>query len=279
MPSSSVVTTPQCGLKKFDFFSEQDRYILNNRVILDDPRKVVHLTSINFKTLLRILSSSVRIWGHFAINLISLTPKGGLGTYGPTIIKNMGFSSVTASFLSSVHNFGVCIFAVVVAWISDKTSVRGPLCLMFAIYCTVFAGIQFALVHNPDVWLKYAILTVFTSGVAVSQSLNDAWFSVNTADPQERCIGLALAVAGSNLGGLSGQNIFRKKDAPFYEPGFLKIVYIYAGSIGMVGLMMLFYWNENRLMAKRSDGVEIVTEKGVESVTKTSHGARVKNQI
>ncbi|KAK6206531.1 hypothetical protein LQW54_007601, partial [Pestalotiopsis sp. IQ-011] len=57
---------------------------------------------------------------------------------------------------------------------------------------------------------------------------------------------MALAVAGSNLGGLAGQNIFVQSDAPYYEKGFLKIMCIYAGSLVIVALMIVYYWVKNQ---------------------------------
>ncbi|CAH0045990.1 unnamed protein product [Clonostachys solani] len=281
MPRSQRNTLPLCGVKRFNFFTDKDRHILNNRVLLDDPRKVVELSSIGFKAVARILLTNFPIWGHFAINVISLTPKGGLSVYAPTIIKNLGFDSITASNLSAVSNFGVCIFAILVAWISDKTSSRGPLCLVCGVYNLIFSGVQYAIVRRQDVWLKYAILTVFTSGTAVSQSINDAWFSVNTADPQVRCLGLALAVAGSNLGGLSGQNIFVKDDAPYYYHGFLKILCIYAGSIVLIAGMIAYYMYINKLLARNTQDGEVVTSEGVKVVggESQSAAAKVKNQL
>lgn len=279
MPRSTENTTPLCGLRCLNFFNDEERRILNDRVILDDPRKTVRLEGIGPKRVLQILFTSVRIWGHFGVNVISLTPKGGLSVYSPTIIKNLGFDATTASFLSSVNNFGVCILAIAVAWISDKTSRRGLLCLICAIYSIIFSGVQYAVVRSSDVWLKYAILTVLTSGMAVSQSINDAWFSVNTAHPQERCIGLALAVAGSNLGGLCGQNIFVKSDAPYYYHGFLKVLCIYAGSVVLIAGLMFYYWNENRKLAKETIAGELVTEHGVSELSRDGGKSRVKNQL
>jgi hypothetical protein len=275
MPRSTTDTLPLAGIKRFDLFTDVERDILAKRVILDDPRKHVKLSGITPKTALRILLTSFPMWGHFSINAISITPKGGLVFYTPSIIKNLGFEASTASFLSAVHNFGVCILAILVSWVSDKTLSRGPLCLLCGVYSLVFSGVQFAVVGSTDVWLKYAILTLLTSGMAVSQSLNDAWFSINTADPQVRCIGLALAVAGSNVGGLAGQNIFVKSDAPYYRNGFLKILCLYAGSIVLIAGMILYYWNENRKM-QQSDGVEDTAEiEGSEGAKRT----RVRNQL
>ncbi|ETS86978.1 hypothetical protein PFICI_00806 [Pestalotiopsis fici W106-1] len=279
MPSTTTNTAPLCGLKCLNLFTEEDNRIIRSRVILDDPRKKISLESIGVKRASQILLTNPAIWGHSAINLISLTPKGGIGTYMPTIIKNFGFDAIIASELAAVHNFGVCIYAIVVSWISDKTAIRGPLCLLCGIYSLVFSGIQYSLVRNTDTWLKYAILTVFAAGTAVSQGLNDAWFSVNTADPQVRCLGMALAVAGSNLGGLAGQNIFVQSDAPYYEKGFLKIMCIYAGSIVVVSLMIVYYWAKNRQLAKQTFVGELVDEKGEVVLAHNGETPQVKYQL
>ncbi|QGI90562.1 hypothetical protein CEK26_001777 [Fusarium fujikuroi] len=275
MPRSTTNTLPLAGVKWFDLFTAEERDILAKRVIIDDPRKHVKLSGISPKTALRILLTSFPMWGHFGINVISITPKGGLVFYTPTIIKNLGFGASTASFLAAVSNFGVCILAILVSWVSDKTLYRGPLCLLCGVYSLVFSGVQFAVVGSSDVWMKYAILTLLGSGVAVSQSLNDAWFSINTEDPQVRCIGLALAVAGSNVGGLAGQNIFVKSDAPYYRNGFLKILCLYAASIVLVAGMIFYYWNDNRRMEKSGELEEAAGTDGSGGVKKR----RVKNQL
>ncbi|KAF3012884.1 hypothetical protein E8E14_011695 [Neopestalotiopsis sp. 37M] len=262
MPSTTTNTAPLCRAKNLNFFTEEDNHIMHARVLLDDPRKRISLESIGVKRAIQILLTNPAIWGHSAINLISLTPKGGIGTYMPTIIKNLGFDAIIASELAAVHNFGVCIYAVLISWISDRTAIRGPLCLLCGVYSLVFSGIQYSLVRNTDAWLKYAVLTVFAAGTAVSQSLNDAWFSINTADPQVRCLGMALAVAGSNLGGLAGQSIFVQSDAPYYEKGFLKIMCIYSGSIVVTLLMIVYYWANNRRLFKQTSTGELVEEKG-----------------
>ncbi|WKT40061.1 MFS transporter superfamily [Fusarium oxysporum f. sp. vasinfectum] len=275
MPRSTTNTLPLAGIKWFDLFTAEERDILAKRVILDDPRKHVKLSGISPKTALHILLTSFPMWGHFGINAISITPKGGLVFYTPTIIKNLGFGASTASFLAAVSNFGVCILAILVSWVSDKTLSRGPLCLLCGVYSLVFSGVQFAVVGSSDVWMKYAILTLLGSGVAVSQSLNDAWFSINTEDPQVRCIGLALAVAGSNVGGLAGQNIFVKSDAPYYPNGFLKILCLYAASIVLVAGMIFYYWNDNRRMEKSGELEDATETEGSGGVKRR----RVRNQL
>ncbi|KAL4724355.1 hypothetical protein ACLX1H_008969 [Fusarium chlamydosporum] len=150
MPRSTTDTLPLAGIKKFNVFTDKERDILAKRVILDDPRKSVKLSGISPKTALRICFTNFPMWGHFSINAVNITPKGG----------------------------------------------------------------------------------------------------INTHDPKIRCIGIALAVTGSNIGGLAGQNIFQESDAPYYPKGFLKILCLYAGSIVLIAGMIFYYWNDNRKMKK-----------------------------
>jgi predicted membrane channel-forming protein YqfA (hemolysin III family) len=123
--------------------------------------------------------------------------------------------------------------------------------------------------------MKYAILTLLNSGVAIAQALNDAWFSINTHDPQVRCIGIALAVMGSNVGGLAGQNIFQESDAPYYPKGFLKILCLYAGSIVLIAGMIFYYWNDNRRMKKTGELEDTDEAEGLDRVQRK----RVRNQL
>lgn len=280
MPRSADDTTPLCGLQCLNFFSAEDRRILRGRVVLDDPRKLVQLSGIGPQRSLVILASSFRSWGHFGINVVSMVPKGALSVYSPSIIKHLGgFDASTASFLSTVYNFGACLLALLAAWASDRTAMRGVLCLACAAYSIVLSGAQLSLVRSADVWRKFAVLTLLNSGMAVSQGINDAWLSVNTADPQERCLGLALAIAGSNLGGILGQNVFVSSDAPYYEKGFLEILCLYGGSIVLILGMLTYYWDENRKAARDVGVGQEVNENGVTEVTQGGARTKVKNQL
>jgi MFS family permease len=278
MPKSTKDTNTLVKMKRFNLWNDRERHIMDNRVLLDDPRKIVRLSGIGFRRVLSILSDH-HIWGHCFINIISLAPKGGLGFYGPLIVKSFGFDSIEASALNSVSNFGVCILALLCAWISDRVSFRGPLCLAAALYSISFAAAQFGIVKSSDIWLKYAIFTLLSSGNAVAQSINDAWMSVNTHDPQVRCVGMALAVAGSNLGGLAGINLFKQEDAPRYARGFLGVLCLYGGSIVVILAMMGIYWYENKRMARKSGSEEVIDAKGVDAIRGDGSKAVVKNQL
>lgn len=278
MPQSHSNTLPLCKVKRFNFFNERERQIMDGRVLLDDPRKAVRLSGIGLKRLAVILLD-YRIWGHFAINVITIAPKGGLAVYAPTIIKNLGFSTVNASALTSVGNWGVCIVSVLASWVSDKTGLRGPVCIATNAFALLFAGLQYAFVKSNDKWLKFAIFTLLYSGNTAGQGVNDAWLSANIDDAQARCVGLALAVAGSNLAGITGSYLFLENDAPYYPHGFLKVMCLYGGGIGMIVVMIIAYILHNRYNQKHVGNEHMVDNDGVQEINKLDGKVTVKNQL
>ena len=254
LPHGPLKTTGLVPIKFLDAFSNNDRQILHKRVILDDPQKEVLVSNLNAKQILAALTD-YRLWGHFAINVLALTPKGGLALYSPTIIKALGFNTTAANALSSVSSYGVIVLSLLLAWGSDRTKQRGLFSIIAVSYSTIFAGVQYALTGSKDKWAKYAVFTLLNSGNAISQGINDAWLSSNCRTPQHRSIGLALAVMGSNVGGLTGGQLFRTDDAPSYNRAFLSVLCLYSATLVMIALQMFTYWRSNKkIIAHEGDG-------------------------
>lgn len=212
--------------------------------------------------LIRAAFFDPRLWLHLLLNLVSLAPKGGLQLYGPTVIKGLGFSKTKANALTSVSSFLVVVFSFAVFYASDATHLRGPWCMVAFAWSFAFAGTLYGLPLHADKWTGYWIFTFLGSGNALAQGLNDAWLSVNAETPAKRSIGLAYVVIGSNLGGLAGQQIFRKSDAPGYRRGFLTALMLYGVSIAITGVIMGVCWWVNKKKGLREDRGETEDAQG-----------------
>ena len=228
---------------------------MHDRVILDDPTKSSDFHKLTFKSVIRTLLH-FNLWTHFAINVLGLSPKGGLQLYSPLIIKELGFSRLSANALASVSNYGVCILSFVCSYISDRMGVRGPWCILACAFPMIFSGVQFGLPLGADKWTKYAIFTMLNSANGISQTLNDAWLSSNADTHLQRSIGLALCVIGSNLGGLAGQQLFQEDDAPRYTHAFVAILCLYTGAMAMVIIQIGIYIFKNRSIARSKEQAE-----------------------
>lgn len=242
LPHSPSNTSPIH--KRWDFFSQRERDIMRARVMADDETKGAVKAKITLSGL-RDALTDYKLWLHMILNVASLAPKGGLQLYGPYVIKGLGFSKTNANLLNAVSSVLVIILSSLISFASDKTRLRGPWCIVAFLWSVAFAGALFGQ-RSGDRWTRYAIFTLLAGGNALAQGLNDAWLSINAADPSKRSIGLAMVVMGSNLGGIAGQQLFRSSDAPWYTTAFLAILLLYVGSILITLVLIWVYWRGNK---------------------------------
>jgi hypothetical protein len=251
LPNSPAHTKPIHGL--WDFFSDRDRGILRARVLSDDETKGAIKANITLRNF-REAIIDYRLWLHMILNVVSLTPKGGLQLYGPLIIKGLGFSETNANLLNAVSSVLVIILSTIISLASDKTRLRGPWCIVAFIWSITFAGALFGQTSSAQ-WIQYALFTLLSGGNALAQGLNDAWLNVNMTSPSKRSVGLAMVVMGSNLGAIAGQQLFRESDAPQYRHAFLAILLLYACAIPITMLIMWVYRRDNkRVQASPAEG-------------------------
>ncbi|KAK7718775.1 hypothetical protein SLS64_002736 [Diaporthe eres] len=67
---------------RFDFFTPRQRQILRARIMADDETKGADKAHITLKPFAEALRD-YRLWLHMLLNLVALSPKGGLQLYGP----------------------------------------------------------------------------------------------------------------------------------------------------------------------------------------------------
>lgn len=253
LPRSPAHTAPIHG--RWDFFSDRERTILRTRVLADDETKGADKAEITLKDFFEAIID-YRPWLHMILNIVSLAPKGGLQLYGPFVIKSLGFSKTDANLLNAVSSVLVIVLSSIISFASDKTRLRGPWCIVAFLWSIAFAGALFGQTSG-DKWTRYAIFTLLSGGNALAQGLNDAWLNINATNPSKRSIGLAMAVIGSNLGGIAGQQLFRSSDAPRYTRAFLAILLLYVAAIPITLLIMWVYWRDNKkICSSRGEGEE-----------------------
>lgn len=253
LPRSPSHTAPIHG--RWDLFSDRERFVLRSRVLADDETKVDDKALMSLHNFIDSMLD-YRLWLHMILNIVSLTPKGGLQLYGPTVIKSLGFSKINANLLNAVSSVLVIILSYLVSLASDKTHLRGPWCIVAFVWSIAFAGALFGLQLGANKWTRYSIFTLLSGGNALAQGLNDAWLSINATKSGTRSLGLAMVVIGSNLGAIAGQQLFRSSDGPRYTRAFLAILLLYTASIPITVLLMWIYWRGNKTSKRESSRIE-----------------------
>lgn len=206
-------------LPKWQIFSERELYILQNRVLLDDPAKGRKKKTIGRPAFAKAFSNW-RVWIHFFITMCNNGPQRGFDTYAPSLVKEMGFQGLTSNALASVGLFIQIPVSFLFSYVSDRFDKRGE---------TVITGLSLAT-------LAYVFNRIFTElgnqgasyfGVVFTQTfgtfshpLNISWLSLTCTDSEERALAMAIVIMGANIAGIYGAQIFRADDKPRYRRGF-----------------------------------------------------------
>jgi hypothetical protein len=86
---------------RWSYFTERESQIIQNRVLLDDPRKARGHIQISRSDIWNTVKQP-RVLQHVFLTLVSMSGFQGLTQYTPTLIKSLGFSAIRANALASV---------------------------------------------------------------------------------------------------------------------------------------------------------------------------------
>lgn len=196
----------------------------------------------------------------------------GLGTYpsssqllSTSILTrhSTGYSEVTAQLFTVPPNFLAFIVVVVVAFISDKIKMRGP--LIFGLFLLSSIGYIMQLASDRNA-VKYAGTFFIAFGAFPCSPLISAWLSNNLAPHYTKATGVGFQVAIANCSAFIATFTYLKEDAPNYVVGHSINLGAIALTLIVVGCNMVYIRWENaaRQAGKREYRFEQQREKGGE---------------
>jgi len=127
---------------------------------------------------------------HVLISISATIPVNAINTYGPSVIKSLGFDSVRANAMASVGQFIAVALVLVLGWGADKTGRKAPALLVAA----VWSLIAFTCLRQSSTWVwgrRYAAVVFSMATNSTVHILNVGWLSVNCQRPQQRSIAMA----------------------------------------------------------------------------------------
>ena len=165
--------------------------------------------------------------------------------FTPTILKQLGWTSIRAQVLSIPVYIAACIVSLIVAICTDRLRHRYAFTILGVLVATVGYALLLAQDHI-SVAARYFAVYLITCGTYITQPIVMAWLSNNMGGHYKRSIGSAMQIGLGNLGGIVASNIYIPKQQPHYPVGFgvsLGLVWLcgLACTIFVVGL-----WVENR---------------------------------
>lgn len=159
-------------------------------MLLDDPAKLngtkIHISGRDVWDTVK----DARILMHVLISISATIPVNAINTYGPSVIKSLGFDAVRSNAMASVGQFVAVALVLVLGWAADKTGRKAPALLVGA----VWSLIAFTCLRQSSTWVwgrRYAAVVFSMATNSTVHILNVGWLSVNCQRPQQRSIAMA----------------------------------------------------------------------------------------
>lgn len=178
--------------------------------------------------------------------------------FTPTILKEMGWTSLLAQAMSVPIYIVAAILTLSVALLSDHAKHR----FGFAFAGCCISTIGYAILLNQQhvsTGVKYFALYTITSGGYIAQPILIGWLSNNMSGHYKKAIASAAQIGFGNCGGFVASNIFMTSEAPYYRPGYgtsLGLIWV-TGVCSVVFLLMLMRENSLREQGKRDRLLEL----------------------
>ena len=133
------------------------------------------------------------------LGIVTTSYSGALFT--PTILKQLGWTSIKAQVMSIPIFIVATILALTCAWLSDRLRRRMPFILLGCLVATTGYAIMLAM-HQVPVGARYAAIYLIVGGGFMAQPITLVWLNNNLGGHYKRGVGAAIQVSIGNIGKL-----------------------------------------------------------------------------
>ncbi|RVX76116.1 hypothetical protein B0A52_00473 [Exophiala mesophila] len=230
----------------YQYFNERERYILRQRLILDDPSKARKGGRHVPRADLRKVFTNWRLIPHVITTIGGIAPTQGLGSYLPTLVIGMGYSPLDANAMISIGIWLLVFGTLLWGYLSDKFKIPGRLVFLGLLLYWSFTLANRLLIYNPNGVTRFAVLTVGMMFSTCWHAVHGSWLAMNCVTEGERSVTMAIHIMGANLAGIIGAQLFRQEDRPYYPKGWMAILILITFALVASGLANLQYIILNR---------------------------------
>lgn len=143
-------------------------------------------------------------------------PLFGFGTFLPSIIKGLGYTSLQANYLTIPVYVLSTITLATATFLSDWLKKRTPVLLTMLVPVIIGYVIVCSTASHAA---GYFAMFLCGSGIYAFNCLLLTWVSNNLAPDYKRSVGVPLFICLGNISGIASSNIYPSTDAPRYLIG------------------------------------------------------------
>lgn len=136
----------------------------------------------------------------------------GLSNFLPTIVRDMGYSSVQAQGLTAPAYFAAFLCCILAAYISDRFGKRGWVVAAFATMGTIGYLLLAIVQDESKTGVRYAAIWLACCGIFPALSINLTWLLNNQGGDSKRGAGLGLLATFGQCSSFISSTVFPQTD-------------------------------------------------------------------
>lgn len=170
-------------------------------------------------------------------------------TFGPLILKGLGFNKYITSLLNMPFGALQFIIILLASFAAQKARHKGVVLLVLVIPVITGLAILYSLPRSNQAGLLGGYyLLAFLFG---SNPLIVSWIVGNTAGTTKKSIIMSIYNAGSAAGNIIGPLLFSASDAPTYHPGLRAVLAIFVALAAVVIIQLANLVFLNKLQERK----------------------------
>ncbi|KAF1985408.1 MFS general substrate transporter [Aulographum hederae CBS 113979] len=168
-----------------------------------------------------------------------------LPVFLPTILKEMGFSSINAQGLTAPPFFLSFLLTILTTWIADRTQQRGIMVMALGI----IGGVGYIMLAVSDsVGVRYAGVFLAAAGIFPAIANILPWVLNNQGNDTRRGVGIVILNLVGQCGPLLGTRLYPSGEGPFYVKGqSICAAFMFFTTFLALGLRTLLWWENKKL--------------------------------
>ncbi|KAI8625126.1 major facilitator superfamily domain-containing protein [Xylariaceae sp. FL1651] len=226
------------------YLTTRERWIAAERILLEhkaSPHEQVDKRHI--KRAVSNINNYICAAGFFFINITVQ----GLSVFLPTILKELGWQSLTAQYYTVPVYVAASLIAIGIAYISDKTRMRGIYLALFTFLgITGFGLLRWGTGSN----LKYAAVYLCAVGAFPGGPGFLSWGINNAAGPSVRAVSSGYIVSIGTAGGILAVWAYLPTDGPNFPIGHSINFAAQVVSLFLALFGIFYCLRENRIRAR-----------------------------
>ncbi|KAH7115327.1 major facilitator superfamily domain-containing protein [Dendryphion nanum] len=249
------------------FLNEEEKEVARARGVRQ-AGKGTRVGGANFKEILKGLSDPKGwILGlmYFSCNVAF----SSISVFLPTILLEMGFSSVNAQGLTAPPFFLSFIVTILTPYIADRTEQRG---IMVA-GLSIVGGIGYVVLATAKtVAGRYTAVFLVTAGIFPAIANILPWVLNNQGSDERRGAGIIILNLIGQCGPLLGTRLYPSRDGPYYVKGqaVCAAFMFFVATLAML-LRYILSW-ENRKLDNKSGRLDTQTRENERTITERNKG-------